>query len=88
MATKINRKILITKDEIAKRIKELALEISNDYKGKKPLLIGVLKGSFIFLADLIREIDPAIEPYVEFVGLSSYGSGTESNRDPNPQEGK
>jgi len=79
---KINREILITKKDIAKRVKELAAEISKDYKDKKPLLIGILKGSFIFLADLIRDIDPKIEPHVEFVGLSSYDSGTESDRDP------
>jgi len=70
-------KILFTKDEIAAAVSRLAAEISRDYRDKHPLLIAVLKGSFIFLADLIRRLDFPLE--IEFVRLSSYGKGTESS---------
>jgi hypoxanthine phosphoribosyltransferase len=69
--------ILFTKDEIAAAVSRLAAEISRDYCNKHPLLIAVLKGSFVFLADLIRQLDFPLE--IEFVRLSSYGKGTESS---------
>ncbi len=65
--------ILFTRDEIETTVKKLAGEISQDYDGKHPLLIGVLKGSFMFMADLIRHLDFPLE--VEFITLSSYGRG-------------
>ena len=65
--------ILFTRDEIEATVKKLAAEISQDYHGKHPLLIGVLKGSFMFMADLIRHLDFPLE--VEFITLSSYGRG-------------
>jgi len=65
--------ILFTRDEIEATVKKLAGEISQDYDGKHPLLIGVLKGSFMFMADLIRHLDFPLE--VEFIKLSSYGRG-------------
>ncbi len=55
----------------------MAACIQADYSGKNPLLVGILKGSFIFMADLIRCIDIPLE--VDFVRLSSYGSGTQSS---------
>ena len=58
-------------------VKRLAAEISQDYHGKNPLLIGILKGSFVFMADLIRLLDFPLE--VEFITLSSYGRGRESS---------
>ena len=58
-------------------VKRLAAEISRDYRGKNPLLIGILKGSFVFMADLIRLLDFPLE--VEFITLSSYGGGRESS---------
>jgi len=61
----------ITKSKIKKRITELADEINKDYKGKKPIFIGILNGSFIFIADLIRKIE--VECEVDFLKLSSYG---------------
>ncbi len=61
----------ITEEQIRKRIKELAVRINADYAGKTPIFIGVLNGSFIFLADLIREIDVDCE--MDFFKLSSYG---------------
>jgi hypoxanthine phosphoribosyltransferase len=65
--------LLFTREEIAATVSRLAAEIGRDYQDKHPLLIGVLKGSFMFLADLIRLLDFPLE--VEFVRLSSYGGG-------------
>ena len=70
-------KILISRDEIAKAVDRLAWEIKRDYQGKQPLLIGILKGSFVFMADLIRQLDLPLE--LDFVKLSSYGTGRESS---------
>jgi len=65
--------ILFTRHEIEATVKRLAAEISQDYHGKHPVLIGILKGSFMFMADLIRRLDLPLE--VEFIRLSSYGRG-------------
>ena len=70
-------KILISRDEIAKAVDRLASEIERDYRDKQPLLIGVLKGSFVFLADLIRQLDLPLD--LEFIRLSSYGAARESS---------
>jgi hypoxanthine phosphoribosyltransferase len=70
-------KILIKRDEIAKAVDRLASQIKRDYQGKQPLLIGVLKGSFVFMADLIRQLDLPLE--LDFVRLSSYGAARESS---------
>jgi len=70
-------KILFTKEEIEAAVKRLAAEIKEDYQSKYPLLIGVLKGSFMFMADLIRQLDFPLE--VEFIRASSYGRGRESS---------
>ena len=67
----------ISEEEIKKRVRELAAEISRDYRGKRPLLVGILKGAFIFLADLIRELE--IEAEVDFLAVSSYGKATETS---------
>jgi hypoxanthine phosphoribosyltransferase len=69
--------ILFTRDEIAATVNRLAAEIRRDYLTKHPILIAILKGSFMFLADLIRRLDFPLE--VEFVRLSSYVGGTESS---------
>jgi hypoxanthine phosphoribosyltransferase len=71
-----NLKCLISREEIESTVKRLAADIRKDYHDKNPLAVGVLKGSFIFLADLVRALDFPHE--VEFVRLSSYGSGTTS----------
>lgn len=77
----VEREQLVSKDQIATRVRELGEQITKDYKDKNLLLIGVLKGSFIFLADLVREIDlDDIE--IDFIGISSYGQKTESSRAP------
>lgn len=64
---------LFTAQEINATVQRLAREINKDYKDKNPLLVGILKGCFIFMADLVRNLDIAAE--VEFVALSSYGQG-------------
>jgi hypoxanthine phosphoribosyltransferase len=69
-------KVLISEVKIRNRVRDLAQEITHDYKGKDLVVICVLKGSFIFFADLIRQIDLPI--HCEFMGLSSYGGGTHS----------
>ena len=63
--------VLFTRQQIEVTVKKLAAEIKKDYQGTNPLLIGVLKGSFVFTADLIRLLDFPLE--VEFIRLSSYG---------------
>jgi len=70
-------KILISRDEIAKAVNRLACDIERDYQGKQPLLVGVLKGSFVFMADLIRQLDLPLE--LDFIRLSSYGAARESS---------
>lgn len=67
-----NIEILISSEEIQKRISELGAEIARDYAGKNPLMIGVLKGACTFLSDLMRATD--IELGIEFMAISSYGA--------------
>ncbi len=69
--------VLFTRDEIEAVVRRLAAEIRRDYQDKRPLLIGVLKGAFVFMADLIRLLDFPLE--VEFIRLSSYGRAMESS---------
>lgn len=69
--------VLLSEEKIKARVKELAREISADYREKKPLLIGVLKGAVVFLSDLIREMDIPLE--VDFMAVSSYGADTASS---------
>jgi|Deesub1362B_J571_1020462.scaffolds.fasta_scaffold02635_4 hypoxanthine phosphoribosyltransferase len=69
--------VLLSEEDIRRRIKELAQQISRDYEGKCPVFIGVLNGSFIFMADLIRELD--IDCEVDFFKISSYGDAMESS---------
>jgi len=68
---------LISAEEIAARVEELGAEISKDYAGQKLVLVCVLKGSFVFTADLARAIDGHVR--IEFLGVRSYGEGTESS---------
>ena len=69
--------ILLRRAEIEATVGRLAAEISQDYHDKYPLLIGILKGSFMFMADLIRHLDFPLE--VDFVRLSSYGEGSQTS---------
>ncbi|MBI4300338.1 MAG: hypoxanthine phosphoribosyltransferase [Chloroflexi bacterium] len=70
-------RVLISKEELRAIVERLATEIRRDYQGRTPLLVGVLKGSFIFLADLVRCLNMPLE--IEFVRLASYGAGTTSS---------
>lgn len=64
-------RIIYTADEISKRVKEVAAEINRDYQGKPLVLVGVLRGAAVFLADLMREITVPCE--IDFISASSYG---------------
>jgi hypoxanthine phosphoribosyltransferase len=77
MGSQPKLQILFTRQEIAATVSRLAAEISQDYHGKYPLLIGILKGSFMFMADLIRHLDFPLE--VDFIGLASYGGGRQTS---------
>tara|TARA_Y100001949_G_C15855602_1_gene272665 strand:- start:169 stop:732 length:564 start_codon:yes stop_codon:yes gene_type:complete len=70
-------KILVSHDEISNRVHDLGQEITNDYAGRVPLLIGVLKGGAIFTTDLARAIDLRVE--LDFMAVSSYGSSTRTS---------
>lgn len=70
-------RVLFTEEELKARAKTLAAQINADYAGKAPMLISVLRGSFIFMADLMREI--TLPCTVDFMAVSSYGSGTTSS---------
>lgn len=69
--------VLITEEEVGRLVKRLAREISEDFRDKYPLLLGILKGSFVFMADLVRLIEIPVE--VDFIRLSSYGSAKVSS---------
>jgi len=68
---------LISEDQINARIREMGAEITRDYAGLNPLLIGVLKGACFFLSDLLRAIDTKLG--IEFMAISSYGSSTRTS---------
>ena len=70
-------KVLVTEEQIANRIEELAREIENKYEGKDLLLVGVLKGAVMFMADLSRAIQLPVN--MDWMAVSSYGSGTQSS---------
>ncbi|OAG27274.1 hypoxanthine phosphoribosyltransferase [Thermodesulfatator autotrophicus] len=71
-------KLVISQDKIGAKVKELAQTISRDYKDKKPVFIGILKGAFIFLADLVRSVElQNLE--IDFVRLASYGTSDKSS---------
>ena len=76
-STKVKVIPLISKEEIEAKVSDLAAQISTDYKDKNPILIGILNGAFIFLADLIRKLDISCE--CDFFGVASYGSSTETS---------
>src|SRR2546423_3340267 len=69
--------VLFTPEQIAGRVRQLGLQIERDYQNKELVLLGVLKGSFLFISDLARAIDLPLS--VDFIGLSSYGEATESS---------
>ena len=70
------QEILFTQEQLERRVEELAREIERDYAGREILLVSVLRGSFIFMADLVRKI--SLPCLVDFMSVSSYGKGTSS----------
>lgn len=77
--TNPNLEILYTEEQIQERIREIGREISTEYRGRELVLVGVLKGSCVFLADLMRAID--LELTIDFMAVSSYKDGTVSTGD-------
>ena len=71
------REVLLTKEEIEEVVKELGKKITEDYKDKNLLLVSILKGSIVFMADLMRSI--TIPCRIDFMSVSSYGSGTQTS---------
>ncbi|MFA7346295.1 MAG: hypoxanthine phosphoribosyltransferase [Desulfurivibrionaceae bacterium] len=70
----IEKQEVVSRQDIARRVKELGQAIARDYAGRRLIMIGILNGAFIFLADLVREIDLPLE--IDFIRVSSYGSST------------
>jgi hypoxanthine phosphoribosyltransferase len=70
-------KLVFSPEVIQRRVEELAAQLARDYAGSAPLVLGVLKGCFIFMSDLVRRLDLPLE--IDFVGLSSYGAGDTSS---------
>jgi len=73
-SNKPGKRLLFSADEIAREVRRLVWEIVNDYQDRDLVLVGVLKGVFVFLADLVRQFTIPVE--VDFVRLASYGSST------------
>ncbi len=71
------KEILISEANIKKQVKLLGKMLNKDYKGKRPILVSVLKGSVVFLCDLIRELE--FSPMLDFISVSSYADSTESS---------
>ena len=74
---KYEKRVVFSAEEIAREVQLLARSISEDYEGKEVVLIGVLKGAFIFLADLVRQLTIPVQ--LDFIRAASYGTGTESS---------
>lgn len=70
-------KVLLTEEEIKNKVSEIGEQISKDYNGKKLLLVSILKGSVVFMADLMRSIK--IPAHIDFMAVSSYGSGVKTS---------
>ncbi len=77
--TNPNLEVLFSAEQITERVKEMGAQISRDYEGKDLVLVGVLKGSCVFLADLMRAIDLPLS--IDFMSVSSYKDGTVSSGD-------
>ena len=73
----ITKEVLVSEEELSKKVRELGEKITKDYEGKDLILVGILKGAAIFMADLARCIDLPIT--LEFLAVSSYGNSTESS---------
>ncbi|XOF34981.1 MAG: hypoxanthine phosphoribosyltransferase [Candidatus Electrothrix sp. YB6] len=69
--------IVFDRQQIAERVNTLGQQLTSDYTGKQPVLIGILNGAFIFLADLVRAVD--LDLQVDFIRVASYGDATETS---------
>ena len=69
-------KVLFTEEQLQANVRELGARITEDYRGKTPLFLGVLKGCFVFMSDLVRSVN--VQCTMEFMAVSSYGNGTSS----------
>jgi hypoxanthine phosphoribosyltransferase len=69
-------RLLLSKEEIEREVERIATQINDDYENNTPLVIGILKGSFVFMADLIRHLEISVE--ISFAELSSYYDGTKT----------
>lgn len=69
--------LLLSEEKITQRVRDLGAQITADYQGRRLHLVGILKGAWVFLADLVRHID--LEVTVDFLGIASYGAGTTSS---------
>ncbi|HEV2349880.1 MAG TPA: hypoxanthine phosphoribosyltransferase [Terriglobia bacterium] len=72
--SKARIELLLSEEKITQRVRELGAQISADYQGRRLHVVGILKGAWVFLADLVRHID--LEVTVDFLGIASYGTGT------------
>ena len=70
-------RVMLTEEQLRARVKEIALAVDEEYAGKRPLVVGILKGSIIFYADFIRFLSMPVE--LDFMAVSSYGSGAVSS---------
>ena len=72
------KEVLLTEEQIASKVKELAKQLSEDYAGKDPIFVGVLKGVVIFFADIVRNVDIPCE--IDFMSIASYSGTTSTGR--------
>lgn len=71
------KKVLVDSKEVRAKVKELATRVSKDYKNKELILVGILKGAFMFLSDLVKEMKIPVQ--IDFIAVSSYGMATKSS---------
>ena len=77
--TRVLGKILISREQIQQRCAEIGRQISEDYAGRSVTLVAILKGSFMFLSDVLRNVNPEVPIEVDFMSVSSYGDATVSS---------
>ena len=77
MMTDDLKSVLYTEEQIAARVAELGAELTRDYEGKNPLVVGILKGASVFTTDIIRKIETPMQ--IDFMVVSSYGAGTKTS---------
>lgn len=70
-------RVLFSREELERRVAELGAQIDRDFAGREPMIIGILRGSFVFMADLVRHI--TLPCRIDFMAVSSYGTGTSSS---------